>query len=663
MRTDNIGLFWKDEPKEKGGQIRDIPKIPKTGWKTPHEFPNLSSCKTLAIDTETYDPNLLTHGPGWARGDGHIVGVSVAANAKNAWYFPMRHEVKGKHNLPAKKVLKWLASFLGKVGVTKLGANLQYDLGWLMYEGVYVAGPFIDVLFAEALINESKFKYDLDTTARDHLGIGKVNNKLYKWCARFYGGKIDGTQRANIYRAPPSLVGPYAEGDVTLPFQIYKKQYKVLKKEKLLNLFNVESRLIPLMLAMRKRGVRVDIDKAEKARDRLLKREEELQNQIHSITGKFINVNASGSIKDAFVSLGLPYNLTEKGNPSFTAAFLNAHPHKIADLIVSSRQVQKARSTFLEGYILDKNVNGRIHCEFPQLKGDGGGTVSGRYSSRNPNLQNIPARDTESKRIIRGCFVPDEGFDWWGSFDLSQIEYRFLAHFAVGQGAKLVRKMYKNNPETDFHETIKILIHEIVEILLTRKTTKSINFGLVYGMGKSTLASNLGLSQKESNKLMKAYHIAVPFVRETFNYYMEQAQIYGVMRTVLGRQSRFNLWESRTDYQSKALPYKSAYNLYGPGNMQRANTYKSLNRLLQGSSADYLKTAMLRMYEDGVFDSLGGAPHLTVHDELDVSFCESDMEAVKELRHIMDNAIKLRVPVFSDFKVGKNWGELEDYAE
>ena len=661
-RTDNVGLFWQDVAPKKGGAVREMPKIPKTGWKAPKEFPNLSSCKILALDTETKDPNLLTHGPGWARGDGHIVGVSIAADEKNAWYFPMRHEVQPKHSMKPKKVLAWLKTVLEKPGVKKLGANLQYDLGWLWYEGVKVAGPFIDVLFAEALINESKFKYDLDTTAKDYLHVGKETNKLYRWCARFYGGKIDQSQRANIYRSPPRLVGPYAEGDTTLPFEIWKQQRKILKNEKLKEVFNLEARLIPLMLDIRKRGVRVDIDKAERASKMLLKREEDFQQQIKAICGSYINVNASESIKTAFEYLGLSYNKTEKGNPSFTAAFLKDHPHPVAQLIVKSRQVAKARSTFLEGYILDKNINGRIYCEFPQLKGDGGGTVSGRFSSRNPNLQNIPARDPESKRIIRGCFLPDEGFDLWGSSDLSQIEYRFLAHFAMGQGAKIVREMYRKDPETDFHEAIKIMIHEIVNVLLSRKNTKSINFGLVYGMGKATLAGNLGVGRGKANALMSAYHTAVPFVRATFNHYMEQAQIHGVVTTILGRRSRFKLWESAHDYGSPALPYNVAYKIYGPGDMKRAYTHKTLNRLLQGSAADYMKMAMLKMYESGVFDAMGGVPHLTVHDEIDFSFNEGDTEALLEMRHIMNNAMKLKVPILSDFKAGHNWGEIEDYA-
>lgn len=659
MKSDEKGLFWQDVKPEKGGPVREMPKIPKTGWKAPREFPNLASCKTLAIDTETYDPNLLTHGPGWPTNNGHIVGVSVAADPQHAWYFPIRHEVQPEDNMKPKKVLRWLKDILTTPNVTKIGANLLYDLGWLLAEGIKVKGPFVDVLYAEALIDENRFKYDLDSIAKKYLGVGKDTDKLYKWCARYYGGKIDQSQRKNIYRAPPCLAGPYAEKDAAQPFEIYKYQKKLLKKDGLRKLANVEYRLIPLMLGMKARGVRVDIPAAEKARDGLVERERVVAKQIKKMVGFTVNVNASQSLAKAFAKMGLPYPSTEKGNPSFVKTFLEQHSHPIANLVVTQRQVSKARSTFIENYILEKNVNGRLYCDFPQLKGEGGGTVSGRFSSRNPNLQNIPARDPVSKLLIRSCFVPDLGFNLWGRIDLSQIEYRLLAHYAIGKMAKKLRKMYKKDPSTDFHQATTDLIMLVVGLELNRKATKTINFGLVYGMGKSKLQESLGLTRNKTAALMNGYHKSVPFVRSTFDFYMDKAREEGFIETILGRRSRFEQWESASDYGAPALPYESALRMYGPNDLQRAYTHKSLNRLLQGGGADYMKTAMLQLHEDGVFDAMGGPPHITLHDELDFSMNYDHGEALGEVIHVMNNAIKLKVPMLSEVEYGKSWGVMK----
>ena len=207
-RADSIGLFWQDVDKVKGGPVRSMPKI-KSKWKPlpPDQWPNYKHAKKIAIDTETYDPNLLTHGAGFARGDSHLVGLSAAVSKKDYVYLPMRHEVQGELNCDPEKVLLWAKDNLC-TSALKIGANIQYDLGNLRAEGVNVGGPYLDILHVEALIDENQMQYNLDSIAQRHLGLGKVNNKLYKWCAKFYGGKIDQTQRANIYRAPPSYVGP-----------------------------------------------------------------------------------------------------------------------------------------------------------------------------------------------------------------------------------------------------------------------------------------------------------------------------------------------------------------------------------------------------------------------------------------------------------------------
>ncbi len=657
MRTDEIGLFWQDEKQTtKGGPVRKMPKI-KSKWraKSPADWPNYRHAKKIAIDTETYDPNLLTHGPGWARGDGHLVGISAAVSPSDYIYLPMRHEVKSGQNCDPDKVLLWAKDNLQYHTNNKrlvIGANLIYDIGWLREEGVLVGGDLLDVQHVETLIDENLFTYNLDSIAQTYLKTGKISSKLYKWLARFYGGKAAPNQRKNIYRAPPSLVGPYAEGDAWQPYQIWEHQKKIIKEQDLERVLDVEMRLIPMLLEMRFRGVRVDLDYVEQFREELFEMEIKVQKKLNKVAKGSVVINSGNSIAKAFRRLGIPYQLTDDGNPSFVKAWLNAHPHKIAKLIVQTREIQKLRSTFIEGALLDKQVNGRIFGQFNQLR-----ARSGRFSSSNPNLQQVPSR-TELGRKVRRCFIPDEGYTDWYRYDYSQIEYRHLAHHAVGKGAKKIRKRYRKNPKTDYHNATTELIKEITNIILDRKPTKTINFGLCYGMGKPMLCISLGLSKKAGNNLFSAYHTGVPFVSATFDHFMTMAQEQGYVTTTLGRRSRFTAFEQRWG-EAIVFSEEAAIGKWGRDNYQRAMCHKGLNRVLQGGAADHMKMAMVELWESGVFDSIG-VPSLTVHDELDGSTnFQENIETHREIKRIMENCLPLKVPVIADVEVGPNWRDCK----
>ncbi len=659
------GLFWEPKKKtySKKKKVHVMPAI-NSDWKPckPSKWPRLSDAKVIAIDTETYDPNLLTHGPGYARGDGHIVGFSVSVDKKHSWYFPLRHTVFKQDNVSFSKVKLWLKDNLCNSTALKMGANIQYDIGWFREEGIRIPGPYLDVQHVEALINEHRRVYSLDSLAKRYLKQGKVSEALYQWLAEYYGGVADGKQRKNIYKAPPALVGPYAEADAWEPLLIWKKQKKIIRQQGLEKVLALESRLIPLLIDMRFRGVKVNIRKAEEVSDQLIKREKKLQKKLNKIAGCEVNVGASATIKRAFDNNNLRYHYTEKGNPSFTKIFLQQHPSEVAKLIVEIRNVSKLRSTFIEGAILNKNKNGRIYSEFVQMKGDRGGAITGRFSSRNPNLQNQPSRDPIYGPMIRGLFEPDDGFSHWLRADASQIEYRFLAHFAVGKSASMIRDRYNADANTDFHTATKELIEQVTGIQLERKPTKSINFGLCYGMGKRKLTNSLGLSKQKGKELFEAYHKGVPFVKDTFNYYVEQAQKQGYVQTILGRRARFLKWEGKKFSDEDKKFYNNYHEAvkYEGMDVQRAFTHKSLNSVLQGSAADFMKLSMLKCYEEGVFDALGGVPHLTVHDEIDISCnIDSDYSVVQEMKHVMEHCMKLRVPLFMELESGKNWGSCK----
>lgn len=667
MRADSIGLFWEDIPTSRRGEarIRVMPEIPDTGWQKPSDFPDLSRCKAICVDTETYDPELLTEGPGWARGKGHIVGISIAVPEGGKWYFPIRHEIESEDNLPPEKVLAWLSETLGNPKQPKIGANLTYDVGWLRHEGVIVKGMLYDVQFAEAILQEDA-KLNLEELGARYLGEGKTSELLYEWCAQFYGGKANGSQRANIYRTPPRLAGPYAESDVDLPLRIISKQWPRLHDEGLFELFEMECKLIYLMIEMRFAGVTVDLDRAEQLRDTLSTKAKEISTRIKDMVGFEVNVNAQDSLSRAFRKLGIPTVKSGNGKDSFVKDWLESHEHPLAQLIVDQRKMEKLKGTFIESYILNSHIDGKVYGNFHQLSSEGGGTRSGRFSSSFPNLQNIPSRDEELAPLIRGMFIPDRGHKYWRKYDYSQVEYRFMVHFAVGAGAEEIRAAFNKDPNIDYHDFALNLIAPIAGWDIStpagmktwRKPVKTVNFGLIYGMGAKTFALRLGISLKEAKKLMDVYFKAVGFAKPTMEYAMQMAADTGVVRTILGRKSRFELWEpDEFGSYGKALPYDQAILYYR--SIRRAYTHKALNRMLQGSSADYMKKAMLTCWEEGIFAETG-VPRLTVHDELDFSDMGGKDEAFREMLHIMENAIPLKIPMVADGEIGMNWGHVVD---
>ena len=666
-RGDEFGMFWEDavQTSSRGQKVaRVMPPIPDTGWVPPTEFPDLSRARVISIDCETKDLELLENGPGWARGVGHIVGVSVGANGGGRWYFPMRHEVEPEHNLDPEKVLSWLRVTLGNPAQPKVGANITYDVGWLLHEGVKVEGQLIDVQFAEALLDE-RAEVSLEILAQKYLNEGKDSNLLYKWCSDFYGGAPNGKQRGNIYRAPPRLVGHYAESDADLPLRLAPILYQLLEKEGMLDLFQMECDLIPLLIAMRMAGVTVNLSYAEQLRDDLQKREVAAQARLDTLAGRRVDINSSDSLAKAFDGAGIPYGRTPKGSPSFTKQFLADLNTPITNSINEIRKLAKLRGTFVESYILNSHINGKVFCQFHPLRGDEGGTRSGRFSSSTPNLQNIPSRDEELAPLIRGLFIPDVGHQQWRKYDYSQIEYRFLIHFAQGPGANEVRRLFNENPDTDYHEmALDLVAPEAGWDISTkelrkqqRKPVKSINFGLIYGMGVDKLSADLGLTRAQGKALFAAYHKGVPFAKATMEACSKEASMTGVITTILNRKSRFDLWEpAGRGAGGIALPYDRAILEYGQ--IRRAYTHKALNRRLQGSAADLMKKAMLDCWKQGIFAETG-VPRLTVHDELDFSDPGGKEQAFTEMQRVMETAIPLSIPVRADGECGPDWGHVK----
>ena len=609
-------------------------------WVCPSDYPDLRHAKEIAIDLETKDPNIKTKGAGWATFDGHIVGFAVAAFDQQ-WYFPIHHDAGG--NMDSAITTAWMQEVL-KTPATKVFHNASYDVGWLLVNGFEINGPIVDTMIAAALINENRFSFSLNACAKDYLGEIKnetfLNEKAKEW-------GIDA--KADLWKLPAGYVGFYAEQDAGLTLKLWQRFKTEITKQSLDDVWEMEMELLPILIETRRRGIRVDEDKAVKLKKEFKEKEYQVLKKIKDETTMKPDIWAARSVAQVFDRIGVDYPRTPKtGEPSFTQNWLVNCNNPIAQLIREAREINKFHSTFIDS--IQRFVHkGRIHSEINQLRSDQGGTVSGRLSYSNPNLQQIPARNKEFGDKIRSLFLPEEGKQW-GSFDYSQQEPRLVAHYAASvnedfTGADEFIEAYKNEA-ADFHQIVADMAG------ISRTQAKTINLGLFYGMGKAKLGRELGISKDNAENLLNKYHSRVPFVKKLAEAVTNSASKYGFIRTIRGRKCRFDMWEPATFGMNKAMQYEEAKAIYG-NNIRRAFTYKALNRLIQGSAADQTKQAMINCYKQGY------KPLLQIHDELCFSInSEEDIKGVKE---VMENAIEnLKVPFKVDVALGRSWGEAKE---
>ena len=607
---------------------------PQTEWLPPEEFKDLSSYDEIAIDLETKDPNLKTMGSGSVTGRAKIVGVALAVEGWSA-YYPIAHE--GGGNMDERKVLDYFRTILNYPS-TKIFHNAMYDVCFIRAAGLKINGQIVDTMIAGSLVNENRFRYDLGSMGRDYLGKGK-NEAILQETAKEWG--ID--PKSEMYKLPAMYVGEYAEQDAKLTLDLWQEMKKQIEMEDVSSIFELETELFPCLVDMRFLGVRVDIEGAHKLKEKLVAEEKECLLKVKKETGVDTQIWAARSIEKVFQKLSLPYDRTKKSDsPSFTKNFLQNHEHPVVKQIARAREINKSHTTFIDT-IIKHSHKGRIHAEINQLRSDQGGTVTGRFSYSNPNLQQIPARNKELGPMIRSLFIPEEGHKW-GCFDYSQQEPRLVTHYASLDnlyGVEEVMDAYQEG-EADFHQ----IVAEMADI--PRSQAKTINLGLFYGMGKNKLMAELGINEDKAKDLFRTYHDKVPFVKMLMESVSRRAQDIGKVRTLLGRRCRFDLWEPNQFGIHKALPHDAALAEHGPG-IKRAYTYKALNRLIQGSAADMTKKAMVELHKEGI------TPHIQVHDELDISVSNN----ADKIKKIMEEAVTLEVPNKVDYESGLNWGTIK----
>jgi len=608
---------------------------PQTEWVPPLNLPDLKEYSEIAIDLETRDPNLMTMGSGSVRGDGEVVGIAIAVEGWSG-YFPIAHEAGG--NMDKALVLDWFEEVL-HTSATKIFHNAMYDVSWIRSMGFQINGGIIDTMIASSLVDENRWSFTLDAMSKQYVGMGK-NEKVLAEAAKAWGVN----PKAEMWRLPAPLVGEYAERDAVVTLKLWHAMKHELTQQDLWDVFNLETNLFPCLVDMKFKGVRVDVEKANAVKKQLTKTEKQLHLDIKKIAGFDVEIWAAASISKAFDKQKIPYDRTDKGAPSFTKNFLATHPAELPKLINEAREINKANTTFIET-ILKHEHKGRIHSDINQIRSDDGGTVTGRFSYSNPNLQQIPARHKELGPMIRSLFIPEQGHKW-GCFDYSQQEPRIVVHFSSLlklEGSSIIVDQY-NNGEADFHQMIADMAG------IERKQAKTINLGLMYGMGKNKLMAELGLLKEAAEDLIRTYHHKAPFVKMLSEAVTRRAEDSGKIRTIGGRVCHFDMWEPHGYGIKKVLPHAEALREHGPG-IKRAFTYKALNKLIQGSAADMTKKAMLALYQEGVI------PHIQIHDELDISV--NSPEQIEKIINIMEDAVTLEVPNKVDYEEGDSWGDIK----
>jgi len=613
---------------------------PRTEWVQPNEFPDLSSYEEIAIDLETKDTNLIKLGPGMFRGDGEIVGISVAVKD---WvgYYPIAHE--GGGNMDKKQVLRWLEDVL-KTPAKKIFHNAMYDVCWLRTLNLKIEGQIVDTMITTSLVDENRRGYDLNSVARDYTGIGK-NEYALQEAAQAWG--LD--PKSEMYKLPAMYVGEYAEQDAEITLALWQELKKEIIKQDLSNILNLEIDLFPCLVAMKEQGVKVDLDHAEKIEKSLKIREDRLLKDIKTETGLVPDLWAARSIAKILEHLKLDYPRTEKtGAPSFTKKYFEKQKNPVVKLIHNARVANKARTTFIHS-IYRYVHKGKIHADINQLRSEYGGTVTGRLSYRHPNLQQLPGKGDMGNQL-RSIFIPDSKDEEWGCFDYSQQEPRLVVHYASLSNLMGVDKFvtdYRENKDTDFHGIVSDMTN------LPREQAKTINLAKFYGMGKVKMADSLKVTPEKAGEIIKQYDKRVPFVKQLTYKVSDRAQELGRIRTILGRACRFPLWEPASYGLHTPLPHDKALAEHGPG-IKRAFTYKALNKLIQGSAADMTKKAMIELYKNDII------PLIQVHDELDISVPKHDKDKIKQISTIMEDCVKLEVPNKVDYEGGKNWGQITE---
>ncbi len=579
----------------------------------------LKKAKAICLDTETTSLDPL---------QADLVGLSFATEEEKAWYIPVGHDYEGMpRQLNLKEVLQTLKPLLEDDNVAKIGQNLKYDAQVLRRAGIQLRGIAFDTMIASYLTDPASRSHALDRLALEYLGHKMIS---------YSEVTADGKKKKNFAQVDIPSATEYAAEDADITLRLKNRLAPKLKESQVENLFTeVEMPLLPVLTAMEWTGIRIDSRLLENFSGEMGTQLENLAGEIHGLSGIEFNIGSPKQLGEVlFDKLKLPTGKKTKTGWSTDVEVLTrlAEEHEICSKILEYRSMSKLKSTYTDA--LPQLVNpetGRIHTSFNQTV-----TVTGRLSSSGPNLQNIPVRTAEGRRI-REAFIPEPG-SLLLSADYSQVELRILAHMAQEEA---LQTSFAQGEDIHRRTAGEVLGLDPAAVTKEqRRDAKAINFGIIYGMSAFGLARELKIGRKEAQDYIDRYFARYPKVRTFMEARLEEAKKNKCLYTLLGRRC--------------PLPEIDSKNGIVRGNAER----NAINYPIQGSAADIIKVAMIRIDRILSEKKLATRMVLQVHDELLFEVPESELGEVRALvQREMENAIKLDVPLRVDIGVGKNWSE------
>jgi len=578
------------------------------------------------------------------------MGVSYAT-LNSRGYIPL----EGDGAFPVENVVRWLKAHRS---LPTVFFNAPYDVGWLGTLGVEPPDTIHDAMAMAVHLDENRQDLSLDGVCRWQ-GVQGKDRQLLNEAAACYGIIKSKDVMSNLWRLPSRYVGPYAEQDARSTLDLFYKMKPKLEVDNVWDAYLTDASLVPMVVEMRRRGIRIDVDLVESTAERILRRADEVLRELErrlNLRLTYTDIASSQRLEPIFKQEQVPYPRTAKGNPSFESEWMRGAEHWLPSGIAEVRALRDAGEKFLRGYILEYSNNGRIHAEIHPYRSPEGGTRSHRFSYSNPPLQQMPSLNPELASAIRGVFLPERDREWT-IFDYSQQEPRLTVHYAVLAevlGWEDALAYYTEaGSEGDYHAMVAKLTG------IPRPRAKIINLALAYGMGIALLAAKLGVSLEEAKRIMTVYHDRVPFIRRLTDLCSKKANQRGYIQLIDGARCHFDLWEPqrwRDDEDYKPLPRERAFATWKGRSLKRAFTHKAMNRLIQGSAARQTKLAMLELWRHG------HVPMLQMHDDLNFSTAPGDTRTRREIYDIMKNIIPLQVPMKVDVEVGKDWGHVEKIA-
>ncbi len=577
--------------------------------------------KQFAFDTETTSIDAM---------QAELVGISVATNEKNAVYIPLAHDYEGApQQLSRELVLKALQPIFDDTQITMIGQNLKYDMEVLLNYGIEVKNHLIDTMIESYVLNSTSNRHDLDTLALKYLNRNTI---------KFEEVAGKGVKQKTFNEIELDVATEYAAEDAEVTFALHHKLNGLLDKESgLKKVFNeIDMPLVPILTTMERCGVLIDAAMLNKQSQTLGQRIDQLEQKAYEIAGAEFNLASPKQLQEIlFDKLKLPILKKTPGGQASTAEGVLtelALDFPLPKVIIEYRTLSKLKSTYTDRLPeqIDPNT-GRVHTSYNQAV-----TSTGRLSSNNPNLQNIPIR-TEEGRKIRKAFIAPKGYQMIAA-DYSQIELRIIAHVSKDPGLLKAFREGQDVHRATAAEVFNVPIDKVTND--QRRHAKTINFGLLYGMSAFGLSKNLGISRGDAQNYMDTYFERYPNVHQYMEDTVVFAKKHGYVETIYGRRIYVPEINSSNGIRKKAA--------------MRA----AINAPMQGSAADVIKIAMLCVDEWISNSGLDVKMIMQVHDEL-ILEVKADLvdDAVKHLRDCMEGALELSVPLLVDVGVGQNWDE------